>query len=131
MKKFDSTQHSEAALQLKFSKLIKHPIEDVWKVISHHQGMTQWMPLIKRVNLVKPDPEGGWGEGCERHCQFGPDLLKERIVHWNPPYGYAYSISDMHLVRDHVGHIGLTEKLEGTLVTWTQYYVPNSHLLKN
>ncbi|MEL6919212.1 MAG: SRPBCC family protein, partial [Bacteroidota bacterium] len=106
------------------------PITKVWKVVADHQGMTQWMPMIRHVDLVAPDQEGNWGEGCERHCSFGPDLLKEKIAHWDPPYGYAYRIADMHLVKDHIAHIKLTEKLDGTLVTWTQYFYPQGNAAK-
>ena len=92
--------------------------------------MTQWVPMIKDVHLVKPDTNGNWKEGCERHCQFGADLLEEKIVHWDEPYGYAYTISDMHLVKNHVGYIALKEKLDGTLLTWTQYFHPNGNFIK-
>ncbi len=130
MKKFNVTQFTEAPQQLQFSRIVNAPIREVWKIISDHQGMTQWMPMIKHVDLVIPDKKGGWEEGCERHCQFGGDVLKEKIAYWNPPYGYAYMIEDMHIVKDHVGHIELTEKLEGTLVTWSQYFYPQGNFAK-
>ncbi len=130
MKTFNKTAFTKAPQQLQFSRVVKAPIQEVWNVVADHQGMTQWMPMIKHVNLVKPNAEGSWGEGCERHCQFGSDLLQEKIVHWDPPYGYAYMIADMHLVKNHVGYIQLTEKMEGTQVTWTQYFDPNGNFAK-
>lgn len=130
MKKFNPKEHTDAPQQIHKSRLIPAPIEKVWSVVADHKGMTQWMPFIKHVELVAPDSAGSWGEGCERHCQFGSDLLKETIAHWDPPYGYAYSIADMHLVADHLGHIALVEKLDGTLVSWTQYYNPQGNALK-
>lgn len=130
MKKLNVTKFTDAPQQLQFSKKINAPITDVWKIVSDHKGMTQWVPMIKHVDLVVPDKQGVWGEGCERHCQFGGDVLEEKIVHWDPPYAYAYRISDMHIVKDHLGHIGLSEKLEGTLVTWTQYFIPQGNFVK-
>ncbi len=130
MKTLNVKQFTNAPAQIKVDRLVKAPIEVVWQVVADHQGMTQWMPMIKHVNLVKPDEKGAWGEGCERHCQFGGDLLQEKIVHWDPPYGYAYSIADMHIVKNHVGHIELIEKMDGTLVTWTQYFEPQGNFVK-
>lgn len=130
MKTLNVKSFTNAPRQIKVTRMVHAPIESVWKVVADHQGMTQWMPMIKRVNLIKPDKEGTWGEGCERHCQFGTDLLQEKIVHWDPPYGYAYSIADMHIVKNHLGHIELTEKLDGTLVSWTQYFEPQGNPIK-
>lgn len=128
---FDATQFTAAPRQIRKTSLIPAPIEKVWAVVADHRGMTGWMPMIKHVELVKENAAGEWGEGCERHCQFGPDLLEEKIVHWDPPYGYAYAIADMHLVRDHVAHIELREREGGTEVIWTQYFRPNGNFVKN
>lgn len=130
MKHFNAKQFTTASKQLESKRIIHAPIEQVWEVVADHQGMTAWMPYIKQVDLVKPDDQGTYGEGAERHCQFGNDLLQEKIVHWDPPYGYAYAISDMHLVNDHVGYISLTEKLDGIEVRWQQYFVPQGNAFK-
>lgn len=130
MKTLNIKEFTHASEQIKVNRLIKASITKVWQVVADHQGMTQWMPMIKHVNLVKPDKQGTWEAGCERHCQFGNDLLQEKIAFWDPPYGYAYMISDMHIVKNHLGHIQLTEKLEGTLVTWTQYFEPQGNFMK-
>jgi uncharacterized protein YndB with AHSA1/START domain len=129
--KFNPRQFTSAPQQIRKKTVVAAPIEDVWKIVSDHQGMTQWMPMISHVELVKANDAGEWGEGCERHCKFGPDLLEEKIVHWDPPYSYAYAISDMHLVKNHVGHLRLISTGGGTEVIWTQYFHPNGNLLKN
>lgn len=130
MKTLQVNDYTDAPQQIQKTRLIDAAIEDVWKVVSDHQGMTQWMPMIKQVDLVQANTAGEWGEGCERHCHFGPDLLQEKIVHWDPPYGYAYMIGDMHLVKNHLGYIQLTPTNEGTLITWMQYFHPNGNFLK-
>jgi len=130
MKTFNSNDYTNAPKQLEVSRIIHASINAVWKVVSNHKGMTQWMPMIKHVELVKEDDQGAWGEGCERHCQFGSDLLKEKIVYWNPPYGYAYMIADMHIVKNHIGYINLEETNEVTLITWTQFFNPNGNFAK-
>lgn len=131
MKTFDVKKHTAAPLQIEKSSFIAAPINEVWEVVANHKGMTNWMPMIKHVELIQQNEDGEWGEGCTRHCQFGPDLLKEKIVHWDAPYGYAYSIGDMHLVRDHVAFIKLEEGNGGTKVTWSQYFYPNGNFIKN
>ncbi|MEM7108950.1 MAG: SRPBCC family protein [Bacteroidota bacterium] len=118
-------QFTSSPLQIVKKRIIKAPIERVWEIVADHKGMTQWMPMIKHVDLVKADDDGKWGQGCERHCQFGGDLLKEKIVHWDPPYGYAYMIEDMHLVKDHLAYIKLSKTGGSTEVVWEQYYTPN------
>lgn len=128
---FDPRQHTSAPLQIEKTHFIAAPIKAVWKVVADHEGMTQWMPMIKHVALVEANAAGEWGEGCQRQCQFGPDLLDETIVHWDPPYGYGYAIGDMHLVRDHVAHLSLSERDGGTEVHWRQYFRPNGNAVKN
>ena len=59
-----------------------------------------------------------------------PDLLKEKIVHWDAPYSYAYMIADNHLVKDHLGHFTITQKNGYCLVTWDQYFYPQGIPLK-
>ena len=130
MKELNIRKFTDAPKQMVISKWIKAPLQDVWEVVSDHEGMTQWIPMIKQVDLVEANAAGEWGEGCERHCKFGTDLLKEKIVHWDPPFGYAYMIGDMHLVKNHLGHFKLEETNGGTLVTWTQYFYPNGNAIK-
>lgn len=91
MKTLNVSQFTTAPQQVEKSYLVHAPIEEVWKVIADHQGRTQWMPMIKHVELVQANKAGEWGEGCERHCQFGPDLLKEKIVHWDTSSSCAVS----------------------------------------
>lgn len=130
MKPLNVSKFTHAPQQVQKTKLVDAAIEDVWQVVADHQGMTQWMPMIKHVDLVQANEAGEWGEGCERHCQFGSDLLEEKIVYWDPPHGYAYMIGDMHLVKDHLAHIELKPTLNGTQVTWTQYFQPNGNFVK-
>ncbi len=128
---FNPKTITSAPEQLRKTQIISAPIEAVWAIVADHGGMTQWMPMISHVELTKPNAAGEFSEGCERECQFGPDLLKEKIIFWDAPYGYAYNIADMHLVRDHVGYIQLQPVSGGTKVTWTQYFHPNSNFAMN
>ncbi len=130
MNKLNVKKFTQAPEQIMIQRFVKAPIEKVWQIVSDHQGMTNWMPMIRHVDLKQPNQQGEWGAGCERHCQFGPDLLQEKIVHWDPPYGYAYMIADMHIVKSHLGHFELLEKLDGTEVKWTQYFVPQGNFVK-
>jgi hypothetical protein len=128
---FNAKNFTSAPQQIRKTRYIDAPIEDVWAIVANHGGMTEWMPMISHVELTKSNDAGEFSEGCERECQFGPDLLKEKIIFWDAPYGYAYSIADMHLVRDHVGHFQLIPSGSGTEVIWRQYFYPNSNFAMN
>lgn len=128
---FNPSKITTAPEQIRKTRLIDAPIEDVWAIVADHGGMTQWMPMISHVELTKSNAAGEFAEGCERECQFGPDLLKEKIVFWDAPYGYAYKIADMHLVREHVGHIQLIPSGTSTEVIWKQYFYPNGNFAMN
>ena len=128
---FNAGDYTAAPAQITKSRWIDAPIESVWSVVADHGGMTRWVPMISHVELTDTDDRGEYGEGCERACQFGPDLLRESIPFWDPPYGYAYQIADMRLVRDHVAHLKLRERDGGTDVTWTQYFHPNANVAMN
>lgn len=65
MKKLKVENFTDAPLQLSIKRVIKSSPEEIWNTLSDHQGMTQWMPMIKSVDLVKADENGQWGEGCE------------------------------------------------------------------
>ncbi|MEM9547184.1 MAG: SRPBCC family protein [Bacteroidota bacterium] len=130
MKKFNPDDFTNAPRQLQKSRLINASKHKIWPIVADHKGMASWMPMIKHVDLVKQGVHKDWGDGCERHCQFGPDLLEEKIVFWDEPNGYAYQISDMHLVKNHLGYISLESKGDGTQITWTQYFKPNGNFVK-
>ena len=128
---FNPQNFTDAPAQLRKSHYIEVPIEDVWAIVSDHGGMTQWMPMISHVELTRANGAGEFAEGCERECQFGPDLLHETIVFWDAPYGYAYQIADMRLVQKHVGYLQLIPTGSGTEVIWTQYFYPNGNFVLN
>lgn len=130
MKMLDVRKYTDAPHQISITRNIRAKPEDIWRTLSDHQGMTQWMPMIKQVDLVKADENGAWEEGSERHCQFGPDLLKEKIVHWNAPTSYAYMIADNHIVKSHLGHFTITDKGNYCIVTWDQYFYPQGFAVK-
>lgn len=130
MKPFNSKDHTDAPQQLQFSKMLKSSIDEAWDILSMHEAISKWIPMVNACIRKTPGPDGNWEEGCVREVLFGKDTLTETIVHWDEPYGYAYSISDMHVVKDHVGHFELTKEVDGTRITWTQYYKPQGNFVK-
>ena len=128
--KFRSTDYTKAPLQLEFSRMIQATPDEIWKVLSCHEAITSWIPQVKNSSVVDTGEDGEKQKGTVRDVQFGKDILKETIVFWDETFGYAYSIADMHIVKNHVGHFNITEKLDGTLVSWSQYYEPQGNALK-
>jgi haloalkane dehalogenase len=123
---FQPKKLTNAPLQITVSRQIRHSAMQIWPVLADHEGMTTWMPGIKHVDVKHNGVNDDRGLHCERECTFGNDLLREKIVHWNPPYGYAYMIADGSLafVSGHLGHIDVEPNEQGARVTWRQYFRP-------
>ena len=129
-KKFESTDYTKAPLQLEISRKIQATPNEIWQLLSNHEALPKWIPQVKSSIVVEKGINEKEQEGTVRNVQFGKDVLKETIVFWNETFGYAYSIADMHIVKNHVGHFSITEKLDGTIVSWSQYYEPQGGALK-
>jgi len=127
---FKSTDYTKAPRQMEFSRMIPATPHKIWKVLSSHEAITNWIPLVKSSTVINTGKDGKKQEGTIRNVKFGKDTLKETIVFWDETFGYAYSIADMHIVKNHVGHFSISEKLDGTLVSWSQYYEPQGNALK-
>lgn len=129
-KKFESTDYTKAPLQMEFSRKIQATPNEIWRLLSNHKALPSWIPKVKNSTVVDKGANGKEQEGTVREVRFGGDLLNETIVFWDETFGYAYSIADMHIVKNHVGHFNITEKLDGTIVSWSQYYEPQGNALK-
>lgn len=136
-KVFHAHTHTEAPLQITVSGEFLHSAEKVWSVIADHQEMVNWMPMIKHVEIKNQGSNSDLGLHCERECTFGNDILKEKIVYWNPPKGYAYMIANREgrFFKNHLGHIEIARtKDDRTKVIWKQYFDPlgiKGWLMKN
>ena len=129
-KKFESSEYTQAPLQLEFSRMIQATPNEVWRLLSDHKALSNWIPHVKSSSIVDKGYNNEEKQGTLRKVQFGKDVLNETIVFWDETFGYAYSIADMHIVKNHVGHFSITEKMDGTLLSWSQYYEPQGNAIK-
>jgi len=125
-KPFNPAALTTAPYQFSKRRNIPFTPEKIWPVIADHKGMTTWMPMITHVEITNEGNDGNLGLNCERECQFGPDLLREKIVYWNEPYSYAYMIADgsVPFASGHLGYIEINPKSNGSEVIWHQYFRP-------
>ena len=83
----------------------------VFARIVNHSAMTEWVPLLKKVQVSHPRPLGP-GEstiGTTRVLTLhGGVTVREEIVYWDPPHGYAYTTEGEHWpLRNYVGFMSV------------------------
>lgn len=91
---FDPTRFTDARLQTEgFIRFTGSP-DQAFARIANHQGMTEWVPLLKQVTVTHPQElaAGESASGTTRTLVFqGGITLVERIVFWNAPLRYAFA----------------------------------------
>jgi hypothetical protein len=108
---FDPGHYTTAPLQTEGSIRFTAPPEAVFARIANHTAMTDWVPLLKTVQITqpKPLPPGQSMTGTARVLALhGGVTVREEIVYWNPPHGYAYTTEGKRWpLRDYVGFMGV------------------------
>ncbi len=103
--------------------VIAAPPESVWSVLTHHEGMPAWSPLRRVVLEAEGAPDRD-GVGAIRAMHAAGPVIKEKVVAWDPPRSYDYTLIAGAPIRDHVGRVELTPVPGGTGVTWTVDFRP-------
>lgn len=69
--------------------------ENLFAVVSEPQHVSQWVPMLKALNMTHARSQNGSGQcgvGSERACAIGMmGNVVERIIWWDPPKGYAFA----------------------------------------
>lgn len=95
--------------------VIRAPIGRVFEFLADHEGMATW-PGVKASRVVtEGEPRNGLG--AIRRITAGGITLDEKIVRWDPPHGYDYTIIKGLPVK-HLGTVKLTETPAGVVVSW-------------
>ena len=124
--RFDPTQFTNAPLQTEGWIRFTDPPGQVFARLAHHEGLTEWVPLLKKVTVSHPQPVAGQtlaaqtlagGEstvGTTRTLVFQGGLtLVEHVVYWNPPLCYAYDTQGkVFPLQNYIGLMGV-EPREG------------------
>jgi hypothetical protein len=89
----------------------------VFARLAHHEGLTEWVPLLKSVIVEHPQPlaSGESAVGTTRTLVFqGGLMLVEKVVYWNPPLCYAYDTQgSLFPLHDYIGLMGVEPSADG------------------
>jgi hypothetical protein len=102
--------------QVSVREHVRAPLPAVFDRITDHESMRDW-PGISRCELIaRGDPKNGLG--AIRRITAGGLTLDEKVVTWEPPHRYEYTIV-RGLPVDHLGTVTLTEQRGGVDVEWS------------
>jgi uncharacterized protein YndB with AHSA1/START domain/catechol 2,3-dioxygenase-like lactoylglutathione lyase family enzyme len=109
--------------QIRHGVTIDAPAEEVWAVISDHEGMAAWTPFktVRRVADGSPEADG---RGSERMLSLPTGTFVEQVVHYEAPRVYRYRIVKGSPFICHQGEIRLEPRGERTELTWTIRFRP-------
>lgn len=104
---FDPALYTSARQQTEGWIDFRFAPEAVFARIADHASMGDWVPMVHAITVTHPIPVGT-GEstvGTARHITFKGGLaITETVVHWNPPYCYAYNADGKHVpMKDYIG----------------------------
>ncbi len=108
---FDPGRFTAAPLQTQGMIRFPGSPDPVFDRITDHAAMTDWVPLLKTVQVShpKPLPPAQSMAGTARVLAFrGGVSIREEVVYWDPPRCYAYTTEGKHWpLRDYVGFMGV------------------------
>ena len=108
---FDPIQFTQSPLKTDGWIKFTNPPEEVFKVVSDHEGMKVLLPLVKEITVSNPPDiqPGESGIGTARTLEFqGGIKVVETIVFWKPPFGYAYSATgNVFPLQNYIGYMGI------------------------
>jgi len=98
------------------SESVRAPIELVFDRITDHEAMRDW-PGVSNCRLVEQgEPKNG--VGAVRAVTTRGLTLHERVVRFEPPLGYDYSIVK-GLPVQHLGRVRLEQRGDEVQLDWT------------
>jgi hypothetical protein len=108
---FEPGRYTAAPLQTEGVIRFTGSPDPVFARIADHAAMTDWVPLLKTVQVShpKPLPPGESMAGTARVMALrGGVIIREEVVYWDPPRCYAYTTTGKHWpLRDYVGFMGV------------------------
>ncbi|PKO47111.1 MAG: hypothetical protein CVU29_04080 [Betaproteobacteria bacterium HGW-Betaproteobacteria-22] len=127
--KFNVKQHTQAPLRLAFEMDFHATPELLFKTISDHHSVINWVPLMKSVSMEHHHNNAHeCGVGSVRHCSLrAMGGIDETILWWSPPYGYAFKVEAksriMMPTTNHVSVMQIDRLADGgSHLTWHHYY---------
>jgi ribosome-associated toxin RatA of RatAB toxin-antitoxin module len=108
--------------EVQAEKIINASKEAIFKIISDHEGTSNWIQDVKQITLIKPG-ENKIGLGAIRKVNFKPKFwstIDEEIIEYKEQESYSYTIiKGMPGLISHKGSWLLKEEANGmTKVIW-------------
>ena len=123
---FDPTQFTNAPLQTEGWIRFTDPPDKVFARLAHHEGLTEWVPLLKKVTVTHPQtlPAGESTVGTMRTLKFqGGITLVEQVVFWNTPWCYAYDTQGKGFpLQNYIGLFGVVPGKNGGTFVFREYF---------
>lgn len=113
---------------------IKSSKEDIFKIISDHEGTSNWVDKVEHVKLLKEgNPKNGLG--AIREVNFKPKFwttVQERITLFEDNSRFQYKLIKMAGVKDHLGEFLLEESINNEItVHWNVFmHFKKYHIVK-
>ncbi|MBW2235088.1 MAG: SRPBCC family protein [Deltaproteobacteria bacterium] len=110
------TGFAPAGVEVAEEVLLDAPPEAVFAALADHAGLARWSPFaMERLEAGNPDPNG---LGALRRVRMGPLAFDERVISWDPPHHYTYTVEKGPLVRRHRGDVQVRRDGDRTRVRW-------------
>jgi hypothetical protein len=123
---FDPGRFTAAPLQTQGVIRFPGSPDPVFARIADHAAMTDWVPLLKTVQVwhPKPLPPGQSMAGTARVLALrGGVTIREEIIYWDPPRCYAYTTEGKRWpLRDYVGFMGVQAGTGGGTFLFREYF---------
>ena len=115
----------------KASATVAKPIDEVWAVLTDHEGMSSWGPGVTVKLLEEGSPERNGLGAVRRIAMPGPaPAIVEKVVTFEAPRRFGYAAVSGVPFRDYSGEVVLTEVTGGTRIDYSLRYRPRLPLVE-
>lgn len=123
-KTVSASDYTSAPLQHTLALELEATPEEVWALISDHEALPTFFPLINKVTVDNSSAASPGGVGAVRSCSLGEMQLTESVRVFEPGEAFGYSVvkGGMPGVTNHLGLITLSPKGTTTVVRWETYF---------
>ena len=123
--KLNPLEFTKAPLRAEQSISVNASPEMVWALVSDHQKVPMYLPMIEKVTVDNSNASTENGVGAIKHCSIGDMTWQEEILLWNPDLALAYGMPDGNPMGMS-GHLGLVllaaNETGGTTLCWQFYF---------
>ena len=96
----------------------------VFSYVSDIARLPEWLPGVRRATSdnARADAPGGLGTVRVLAAPFGI-IVREAIVAWAPPRGFAYTLQESRLAPNHLAIVTVLPEGEGrAMIAFDEYY---------